>query len=242
MGIFKFKFDKDALPMRLEFNYDTNQFVYYYGDTEIPFDRLSLKTKKALKKENERLINEPGLLDSYLKNKRMRDYRDYLREIGIKADDFQTFGTGGQINEDIEYYLDNLINEENVLLGVHRIKPTMSEEQIRDVLLNGLKLTGHLDGAIRGTDEISNNVSFYTDNNVIKNQLMYANGYKDSKGSFLIRLPLYDIEEGMIYKVDEEGNLRVNPFYIVGYFPVNDKCVETIITKEDLEQNKNNIL
>ena len=57
MGIFKFKFDKDALPMRLEFNYDTNQFVYYYGDTEIPFDRLSLKTKKALKKEKSTISN-----------------------------------------------------------------------------------------------------------------------------------------------------------------------------------------
>ena len=59
MGLFEYKFDKEYSHIRLEFNYDTMQYAYYYAEVEIPFDKLNFRTKRILKKENQRLIDNP---------------------------------------------------------------------------------------------------------------------------------------------------------------------------------------
>ena len=135
-------------------------------------------------------------------------------------------------------FLDDLLSQEDVLIGIHRIGSNDSIAIIEDVLTNGLKLTGHRNGAMYGTNTLSNNISFYYDNNIIRDELMYANAYKDSKGSYLIRIPLYDLEEGMCYRVDENGMLRINPLYILGYVPVNDKHIDKLITKATINNLK----
>lgn len=241
MGIFEYKFDKDYTPLRLMFNYETNQYAYYYAEVEIPYNRLTGRTKRALKKENKKLIENPHLLEELWEKQRRREYEKYLSSFGVDLDSFQALGaTGGTMSEEMSIYLDKICNEPDVLIGIHRVGNKSSKENIEDVLNNGLILTGHRDGAQYGTNTLSNNISFYRDNNTIKDELMYANAYKDSPGSYLIRIPLYDLEEGMCYRVDEEGTLRVNPFHILGYVPVKDEHVETIITRDDLEQNKTN--
>ena len=243
MGIFEYKFDKDYTPLRLMFNYDTEQFAYYYAEVEIPYDKLTARTKKALKKENKKLIEDPSIIEEYRNKKRMRDYKDYLSSLGVSFNSFQALGaTGGTMSQDMSDYLDKICNEPETLIGIHRAGNRSSQAAIEDVLTNGLILTGHRDGAQYGTNTLSNNISFYLDNNVIKDELMYAEVYKDSQGSYIIRIPLYDLEEGMVYRVDENGTLRVNPFYIIGYVPVKDKHIENIITRDDLEQNISNTL
>lgn len=236
MGIFKYKFDKDYSPLRLEFDYETNQFVYYYGNTLVPYDYLNLKTKLALKKENQRLIEDPTLREYYLKLKESKEKKEFLSTLGISFNSFQALNAqGGTISEEAAIFFESLLNQEDVLIGLHRVGTNGSKEIIEDVLTNGLILTGHLDGATRNTNTLSNNISFYEDNNIAIKELMYTNIYKNSKGSYLVCIPLYDLEEGMVYKVDNNGTLRLNPYYIVGYVPVNNQYIDTIITKDNLD-------
>lgn len=239
MGLFEYKFDKEYSHIRLEFNYDTMQYVYYYAEVEIPFDKLNFRTKRTLKKENQKLIDNPELLESFKVKKKQMEKEAFIESFGIDLHPFQTLGgTGGTMSDEMKVFLDDLLSQEDVLIGIHRIGSNDSIAIIEDVLTNGLKLTGHQNGAIYGTNTLSNNISFYYDNNIIRDELMYANAYKDSKGSYLIRIPLYDLEEGMCYRVDENGMLRINPLYILGYVPVNDKHIDKLITKATLNNLK----
>ena len=65
---------------------------------------------------------------------------------------------------------------------------------------------------------------------IIIKELMYADEYKDSKGSILIRIPDYDLDKN-IFVIDDNGRTRLNPKYIVGYVPVYENHhLESIIT------------
>lgn len=236
MGIFNYKFDKDNSPLRLEFDYETNQFVYYYGNTLIPYNYLNLKSKLALKKENQKLVDDPKILEYYLEKQRLNEKKKFLSSLGVTLGSFQALGAkGGTMSEELSQFFLKLLNQEDVLIGIHRVGSNGSKVIIEDVLTNGLLLTGHLGGATSNVNTLSNNISFYEDNNTAIEELMYANLYKDSPGSYLICMPIYDLEEGMVYKVDKDGTLRLNPFYIVGYVPVNDQHIDKIITKENIE-------
>lgn len=236
MGIIKYKFDKDYSPLRLEFDYEINQFVYYYGDTLIPYDYLNLKSKLALKKENQKLIDDPTLLEYYLELRKKNEKKKFLSTLGVTLGSFQALGAkGGTMTKELSEFFSKLLNQEDVLIGIHRVGSNGSKVIIEDVLTNGLLLTGHLGGATRNTNTLSNSISFYEDNSTAIEELMYANIYKDSPGSYLICIPIYDLEEGMVYKVDKEGTLRLNPFYIVGYIPVIDQHIDKIITKDNIE-------
>lgn len=239
MGLFEYKFDKEYSGIRLEFNYDTLEFAYYYAEVEIPFDRLNFRTKRALKKENQKLINDPALLKSYKKRKEQKEKEAFIESFGIDLHPFQVLnGEGGTMSDEMKQLLDDLLSQEDVLIGIHRVGDKSSPSIIEDVLFNGLKLTGHRDGGVVNTNTLSNNISFYHDNNIIRDELMYANAYKNSAGSYLIRIPLYDLEEGIVYRVDENGGLRLNPFYILGYVPVKDKYIDKLITKADINALK----
>ena len=232
MGIFEYKFNKNVLRLRLEFNYDTNQYVYYYGDTEIPYDRLSFGTKLALNKENKKLEKNPEILKGLMERKKIMDRFDYFKELGLDPHSFQTLGgTGGTMSDEMQTFLNDLVSQENVIIGIHRVGKSGTPSIIQDVLFNGLKLTGHLDGATPDCRTLSNNISFYTDNKIIIDELMYAETYKNSPGSYIIRIPEYDLEQGKVYIIDQNGAPRLDPKYILGYVPVNDKHIEGIITK-----------
>lgn len=239
MQLFKYKYDKDNSPLRLEFDYDTNQFVYYYGQMLIPIEELNLRSRNALKKENEKLITNPEIIEYYYDLKRRKERRAEIQQLGISLSAFEALGaTGGTMSERLREYFDGLLKEEDILLGIHRVGDRISKEGIADILENGLLLSGHLDGATRNTNTLSNNISFYEDNATAIKELMYANLYKDSPGSILVRVPLYDLEEGIVYKVDQDYNLRLNPFYIIGYIPVENNHIETIMTIEDIKKQE----
>lgn len=77
-------------------------------------------------------------------------------------------------------------------------------------------MTGHHDGSIPNSGELQNNVSYYVDNKTIIKELIYANHFKNSKGSILIRIPDNDLL-GNISILDKDGGTRLNPKYIVDY-------------------------
>lgn len=98
-------------------------------------------------------------------------------------------------------------------------------------------MTGHLGSGVVGNPELRNNVSYYPDNTTIIKELMYADTYKESIGSILIRIPDYDLREN-IFITDINGLIRLNPKYNVGFVPVNNHKIERILKAEDLEMSK----
>ena len=98
------------------------------------------------------------------------------------------------MSKQMEDLLNRLVTENDVLLGIHRIGNNDSPEKIEDILKNRLEITGHLGGAAQSNKELKNNVGYYPNNKTIIKELMYADKYKNSKGSILIRIPDTDLE------------------------------------------------
>lgn len=91
-------------------------------------------------------------------------------------------------------FLDNLLSEDNVLIGIHRVGNNFSKEKMDDIFNNELKITGHFDGSVASAKQLNNNVSYYPNNHKIKKELMYVDQYKSSVGSILIRIPDENLE------------------------------------------------
>lgn len=224
MGIFDKKYDiKD-----LRIVYDTLNRTYncYYGETLIPYSKLNKKSKKQIDIMQEKEIQKT------------KERFDKLKSLGYLCTSFEVLGSiNGTMSKELEALLNNLVSEENILLGIHRIGNNNSPEKIQDILTNGLKLTGHLDGAIPNSQELKNNVSYYPNNKTIIKELMYADKYKDSKGSILIRIPDEDLTKN-IFILDSQGITRLNPKYIIGYIPLEENHhIDTIITQNQIKTN-----
>ena len=162
-----------------------------------------------------------------------------LKSLGFSCDSFEYLGPAqGTMSREMEALLSRLISEENVLLGIHRIGDNDSKEKIEDILTNGLEITGHLGGVAQSNKELKNNVSYYPNNKTIIKELMYADKYKNSKGSILIRIPDEDLKQNIFINTSD-GETRLNPKYIVGYVPVyKNHHLELITTLETIKKSK----
>lgn len=233
MSIFNKKYDLREDYLRKEFDIMTKQYVLYYGQTIINYTDLNRRTQKYLDSENQRLRIDNSLLNSEIYNVQIRNRRRYLNSLGYSDTSFEYLGpVDGTIAPNLQNYLYDLVNEHNVLIGIHRVSDRLSNEQIMDILTNGLIMSGHLMGAVTSTKSLGQNVSYYPDNRTIIKELMYADQYKNSCGSILIRIPDEDLT-GNIYITDNDGLMRLNPKYIIGYVPLYpDHHLESIITCE----------
>lgn len=235
MGLFEKKFDIVEDRLRIVFNPQTKSYDVYYGSTLILYSKLSRKSKKYIEKENNKLRTNPEILALELERNTTRERFCKLKSLGYTCDSFEYLGpVNGTMSKQMEDLLHRLVTEENVLLGIHRIGTDDSPEKIEDILRNGLKITGHFDGAVQSNRELKNNVGYYPNNKTIIKELMYADKYKNSKGSILIRIPDSDLEQ-TIFVIDANGKTRLNPKYIVGYVPLYENHhLETIITLETI--------
>ena len=50
------------------------------------------------------------------------------------------------MSESVEKIFIPLVNNDNNLVGIHRVKYSTTSVNIEDILLNGLKMIGHLGG------------------------------------------------------------------------------------------------
>lgn len=244
MGLFKIKLDIEYHRLRLVFDPEEKKYLPYLGPDFVPDNFLNGRSKRWLKKKNKELLNNPILLNEELENHRLRERRKKLTEtsnLHITFDSFETMGPdNGTMSKEMELFLNNLLNEENVVIGIHRLKPT-SEEFVEDILTNGLIITGNLlmNGA-NSSKHIDKNISFYVDNKKIRKELQYANVYLDSVGSILVRIPDNELNESILY-TDNNGNLRLKPEYIVGYVPVYpNHHIENILKASDLKKTAEN--
>jgi len=232
MGLFSKKYDKVNDSLRFEFDSKTQKYFTMHGDAVVPYERLNNKTKKLLDVKNEELITNPTLLNAELEKVRIRERFKKLYELGYPCHSFEYLGlNNGTMSKEMEIYLNGLLYEEDVLLGIHRVGQHTTNEDIEDILTNGLIMTGHLGGAANHEISLSNNVSYYPTNKTIIKELMYADQYKNSIGSILIKIPDKDLV-GNIYYTDINGATRLNPKYILGYVPLEpNHHIETIVEK-----------
>lgn len=234
--LFEKKYDLNDL--HLKYNTLTREYQCYFNDTLIPYSKLNKSSKKKIDTMQEQ------------ERKKTSERFEKLKKAGFICNSFEVLGTiKGTMSKELEALLNNLTSEENILLGIHRIGQDNSKEKIEDILLNGLKMTGHLDGAVKSITELKNNVSYYANNKTIIKELMYADTYKNSKGSILIRIPdevlLQRENNTSIFVIDNEGMIRLNPKYIVGYIPVEaNHHIETIITSSQIKtvESQNNYI
>lgn len=241
MGLFEKKFDIAKDHLRIVFNPQEKSYNAYYGDTLIPYSKLNRKSKKHIESENNKLRTNPDILAYELEKAATKQRFDKLKSLGYSCDSFEYLGPlEGTMSKKMEDLLNMLVAEDNILLGIHRIGTNDSPEKIEDILKNGLEITGHLGGAAQSNRELKNNVGYYPNNKTIIKELMYADKYKNSKGSILIRIPDSDLEQ-TIFVVDNNEKTRLNPKYIVGYVPVYENHhLETIITKESINKTNSN--
>jgi len=200
MGLFEKKFDIVEDRLRMVFNPQTKSYDVYYGPTLIPYSKLSRKSKKYIENENNNLRTNPDKLSYEMEKDTIKQRFNKLSTLGFTCGGFEYLGeANGTMSKEMKDLLTRLTREENVLLGIHRIKGSTLDTAIQDMLVNGLKMTGHNDGGIPGTNVLSNNVSYYADNKIIIKELMYADLFKNAKGSLLIRIPDNELSQN-IYK------------------------------------------
>lgn len=238
MSIFSKKWDYKKDYLRLEFILEKQQYVYFYGSQELSYDDLSRRTKKYLDEKNKKLSDKNILMEKIKYAQRIKR-KQFLELKGYGCDGFEYLGENkGTMSQEMENFLTNLVKTENILLGIHRVGRA-NMEKIKDMLENGIQLSGHLGSGMYSPVEISNNVSFYSDNEVIIKELMYADQYKFSIGSILIEIPYNDLEKDVCI-IDHEGFSRVNPKYIVGYIPVEENHhISKIVRASDFKQDIN---
>lgn len=238
MGIFERKFDIEKDRLRVVFNPNTMQYDTFYGKDLIPYEKLKRSSKKNINEKNQQLQIDPNILKKEMEIAQSKERFHKLSSLGFSCDSFEYLGSvNGTMSSKIEDLLNQLTSEKDVLLGIHRIGLDNSEEKIKDILINGLKMTGHGNGSVQSPKELKNNVSYYPDNKIIIKELMYANQYKNSKGSILIKIPDTDLTKEM-FVIGQDGTLRLNPKYIVGYIPLEENHhLETIITVDEIKRN-----
>lgn len=244
MSVFKHKLDFENDLLRLDFSLEDMQYSYYKIREKVPYDSLNKRTKKQLIKENKKLVENPNLLQGLITNKKLGIRYTYLKSRGFGNFSFQTMGKlHGTISNEMNTYLEQLTSKENTLIGIHRLKPTVSNIDIIDILNNGLRLSGH---TAMGTGyynvELSDNVSYYADNKQIITEVINADTYEKATGSILIEIPDEELGEN-IYFTDSEGFIRIKPKYILGYIPLENHHVSKIITANQIQEyflNNNN--
>lgn len=233
MKLFEKKWDIEKDRLRIEFDIDSQTYVPYYGLTKIPYDHLTKKSKKSLEHKQNLLLTDPILLENEKNRIKIKQRYNKLKSLGYDCDCFEYLGpVHGTMSKEIESYLNDLVKEADVLLGIRRIGTNDSTDKIADILVNGLEITGHT-GIVSGggitPKELKNNVGYYPDNKTIIKELMYADCYKNSSGSILIRIPDEDLSND-IFITDKNGITRLEPKYIIGYIPIEpNHHIEKII-------------
>lgn len=223
----------------LDFNPETNNYCYYDNGKPVDYENLPKNLQRNLDIKNAGLLKNPDLIIKEVRGVKLRTRFEELKEMGLtlEATKYRSKIPTSPIPSDFSDKLDNMLSEENVLYGIHRIGSS-SDDDVLDILEHGLIITGATSSGVckYGLDY---NVGFYLDNIDIKTELLNASGFRDSKGSILIRIPDDDLSGGR-YLIEKDGELRLDPRFIVGYVPLvfNDDGTVTIDKILSLSQLK----
>ena len=243
MGLFSKKLDIEENRLMRRFSPDKG-YYYIQSDgnniTEIGVDQLNKRSLKELKKANLSLQEDKRLLEAELQFYKKRKRADKLKKFGLTTVGFEVLGEVKEsISPMLKEQLEELVEEKDVLLGIHRTKQGTTIDDIEDILNNGLRIDGHMGGMTAATKRLSDTVSYYYDNRTIIKEAMYANLYKNATGSIIIRIPDEDLANPDNIYISLENSVRINPKYILGYIPVTpDHYIDRMYTKKDISELK----
>lgn len=218
--------------LTIRFNYKEKKYMAYLPNGEQALD-LNLKSEKILAKKNKELLLNPNLLEKKMQEAKTALRYEKLKNMGFRCDSFEVlYSERGfdVIGDDLARYLDQLVHEDDVLIGIHRTG-SASLDDIAKILKYGLVITRLNGSTTNSSIQLGNNVGYYPNNETIIKELINADAYKSSLGSILIRIPDCDLEKD-IFMIDmETGNFILDPAYIVGFIPVEkDGHISEIIT------------
>ena len=230
MSIFSKKYDFFKDRVRMVFDVDTKSYYAFIGNRKLSNKELNRKSRKQIDEANDHLQSDSNLLNRELTSAKIRKRFDKLKDLGYSCSSFEYLGkVEGHIADEVMSQIEDYFEEDDVLLGIHRVG-NVSDEVIQDILENGLIMSGHGNGSVSSSIELANNVSYYPDNKVVLKELMYANVYKNSRGSILIRIPDSELIGDIFLR--KNGEVRLDSKYIIGYLPVNEEHeVTKMITK-----------
>jgi hypothetical protein len=226
MGLFH-KYDIDRDTLRLDYDY-VNKCVYYSAIKDgkwfpVVSKDLSRKTRKLLESKNRDKMYLDDLEKKYEYQTRNRERIKKYTEAGLNGFGFEVLGkVTGTMSSEFEKYFSKLIEDsEECVLGIHRTSES-AESIVPKVFSEGLIINGHCMGAARGEPSLKDTISYYPDNRTIGKELMHADAYKNSRGSFLVRIPFNDFSNGSNIYIEKDGKVFLNPIYIVGYVPLEE--------------------
>lgn len=246
--LFKKYGEKDYIKMK--FDPERKRFDYYYGLELIPPRKLESNLRKQLEHKNNDLINDPNALNNELQKveheKKVIERVNKLKQMGYSIGSTSVVGNKKvtPIPNEFDNKLNRMLSEENVLYGIHRVG-NLSDENIINILENGLDMTVLSYAYSDDNVNLGQNVGYYADNMEIKSELINAYGYKNSRGSLLIRIPDEDLVNHNYFKKENNECIKLKPEYIVGYVPIKNLpdgsvTIDNIVTLEDIRQIQQN--
>lgn len=197
----------------------------------ISIEQLTGAQAALLAEKNKALANPILLRQAMLESSRA-DRARQLAAMGFDTCCWEVLGTTRStesISPEIRKWLDEIVAEENVLIGVHRTGEAKLEH-IADILCGGLIINPKDKGGAFSSIALGNNVSYYSNNETVVKELLCADEWRDSLGSILIRIPDEQLL-GNIFMIDsEDGTFYLDPKYIIGFVPLgsNGKITEVI--------------
>lgn len=147
------------------------------------------------------------------------------------------------VPKEIGEYLESLINDEKLIIGIHRTRISSDFENditMKGIIQNGLRNYGDLSsGAVSDNPNLSKTVSF--PGNLLNLMILLKSTYKGSTGGFVLAFPSEIIDdEGTITTenskliYDKINNVsHIKPEYIIGYVD-NSYGVMNFYSKEEL--------
>lgn len=209
----------------LKVKYHPGYMQYVPVDDEgnqIPIEELTPQQADILKRKNYELKTNPELLQKAIATSRRTDRAKKLSEMGYDACSFEVLSTTRDVTSiapEIRKWLDDIVAEEDVLIGIHRTGKAKLDE-IAQILCWGLIINPKNKGAYATEIELGNTVSYYPNNEIIFKELLCADEWQNSLGSILIKIPDEELE-GNIFMIDsEDGTHYLNPQYIIGFVPL----------------------
>lgn len=236
MSIFKKKYDLKKDNLYLRFDRSLLRYKFYknrFDQESIPYKELSRKTQNVLDQKNMEVANNPDKMQEEIRASKESERQEFLSSKGMdRCFEVLSEADDNNMSEEMRAFLETLTKREDIVLGIHRTRVGPQ----KDIFEKGLTMTSHINSGVQSTSGIrlTDNVSVYADNKTIIKELMYADSYKSSTGSYLIEIPLEDFDKNL-FVVDSEGTTRLNPKYILGYVPVEENNhISRLITARDI--------
>ena len=186
------------------------------------------------------LINSKDMIETIKKCNKDNKKLEYFYNLCESWDN-----TKHQIPLEIGIYIEELLRDPNVQLGIHRssVITGLDDKNLAKIMIDGLENNAQLSqGVVHDIPDLTKTVSIV--NNMFHTLPMLKSGYKESNGSILFAFPKNildndgNIIEGFEDKIYENknGTYHIKPEYIIGYL-VAEYDIYNLYTKEDIINN-----